>query len=963
MKKLCLWLSFGLLAVWLYGGSASIIALPVPAADLGNDPQKVAKWVRELSQKGLTIYYYNDFFLLAQCEKPDYPRASYLCKSDARGLYLLADKSANRDIPPGTELLWDLVTSRLIRTELTEAELRLRYHGKILPFGNTPMTLKSPSIQVPTYIPSRNFITDMLNLVSQDSLIGYVQHLQNYQSRYACHDNRIEIANWLSGKFQDFGYSNATLSLVPWQNSYQYNVTAMLPGSVYPESYILVGAHYDSQNWDCDPLQLSPGADDNATGVATILEIARIMKATNYQPRCSIVFVPLAGEEIGCIGTYGYIQHAQQSGMDIRLMINMDMIGNTLPHPQDNRMLLHSYDGCLEHAYYAAGLIAQYTDLSAVMGPLNEFITDSYPFWAAGYPAISFDEFWMSPVYHSSLDTVDYLDPGYFRKLAKSVLAMAAHYSYLSSPPTNLSVADTGSGSSLQLNWDAVTDPLVDHYKVRWGVSEWDFSFAADSYTNSFQITGLSEGDTCFIAVSSVDQSGLESYQTRASGIPMPIPRTPNGLSEMPQLDAIALSWNPNQELDLASYHLYRSLSEQNPGELIAVINAPQTTYCDSGLPGLIDYYCYRLSAVDFQGNESSLSSVVKSRPVTLDNGILIIDETMNYNGSNPFQPTDEMVDGFYSRVMQNLPVNASIDLEEHNELLRLADLGIYSSILWHGNDFSEFTRPSQIKAVLQNYLELGGKILFSVCHPSQAFELNGAYPAVFGADTFINTVLGVQGVSYTNSARFRYAISQMDVLNNLQVDSLKTPAGFEGHIFHVEGLVPVNSAEPFFCYGSDYQSETAQGIMNGDFVALRHNYGNGLAVLLSYPLYFMQESEVRELLHMIFVSWFNEPVQVVEDIVPVPTSLIVCNPFPNPFRKSTTIRLEGVDIQNYLMAEIFNLKGQLVWKTVINPANSVVELNWNGLDSNDRQLSSGIYIVKVFQKDKSRVSKLLHLK
>lgn len=966
MKRLLLWMGLGFTIIQAFCNTGSIVAIPMPYKDLQEQYQERNEWLKSLSESGMQVLYYNQSYLIAALDNYlEYPSAQVLSSVDNEGLYLLKARNTEPDknLPAGVNRLLDMDSCLLIQSSLPEQDIRHLVQGCLIPLRKEPISLESHRINLPEQLHTRNFITDMLGMVSQDSLMAYVQHLQNFGTRYAANTNRLNIANWLKNKLQSYGYGNTHLNPVPWQTDYQYNVIAELTGSVYPDSYVIVGAHYDSQNWTDDPMLIAPGADDNATGVAAILEIARIMKAVNYQPRCSILFISLAAEEIGCIGTYNYVANAQQNNMDIRLMINMDMIGNTIPYPDDQRMLLHSYDGCLDHAAYATQISALYTGLNAVLAPLNEFNTDSYLFWEYGFPAISFDEFWMSPVYHSTLDTVDYLDPVYFSKMAKNVLAMAAHYSHLSSPPAQLEVTDTGTGNSLRISWDASNDPLVNHYVVHWGESEWNYSYSAETTAMEFVINGLTEGTTCYIGVSAADPTGLESYQTTTSGVPLHIPRIPTGFTDLPQPNAIELLWAANQELDLAAYHIYRSLSETDPGSLVGIVAAPQTSYLDAQLPGLQSYYCYRLCAVDSDGNQGLFTNVIKSRPVSLDQGILIIDETMNYTGTNPFQPTDTMVDDFYNRITTGLQVSDAIDLEETGTYLRLADLGIYSSIIWHGNDFSNYIPPFDSKAALKDYINYGGQVLFSICHPGQAFELDAVYPASFAEDTFINQVLGIQGINYTNAARFRYAISQMGTLNSLQVDSLKTPIAFHNHIFHVEGLEPTTDADPLFCYGSDYDPTAAQGYLNGMYVGIRHVYGEGKAVLLSFPLYFMREDEAQGLIRTVLIDWFGEPVSVEDELAPSHPGVILYPPHPNPFQECVSFKLDKVDTRAPLKLEIFNLKGQLIRSMNFLPQHQQLDLSWNGEDFKGHEAGSGVYFVRVSQGQQSTVGKVIYLK
>ncbi len=85
-------------------------------------------------------------------------------------------------------------------------------------------------------------IPDIINLISMvnaDTLRAYVQHLQNYQARYALVDNHTEVANWIRGKFEDFGFTNTWMQEYPHNNSTQYNVIATIPGYLHPDIYIV----------------------------------------------------------------------------------------------------------------------------------------------------------------------------------------------------------------------------------------------------------------------------------------------------------------------------------------------------------------------------------------------------------------------------------------------------------------------------------------------------------------------------------------------------------------------------------------------------------------------------------------------------------------------------------------------------------------------------------------------------
>jgi hypothetical protein len=110
------------------------------------------------------------------------------------------------------------------------------------------------------------------------------------------------------------------------------NVLAYLPGQT--DEYVIVGAHYDHLGrGNFDSLapsqigQIHPGADDNASGTAGVLELARLMVSQNIRPKRGILFMDFAGEELGLLGSTYWVAHPTRPLDKAVAMINMDMIG------------------------------------------------------------------------------------------------------------------------------------------------------------------------------------------------------------------------------------------------------------------------------------------------------------------------------------------------------------------------------------------------------------------------------------------------------------------------------------------------------------------------------------------------------------------------------------------------------------------------------------------------------------
>ena len=110
------------------------------------------------------------------------------------------------------------------------------------------------------------------------------------------------------------------------------NILAYLPGQT--DEYVIVGAHYDHLGrGNFDSLapsqigQIHPGADDNASGTAGVMDLARILGSQHLQPKRGILFMDFAGEELGLLGSAYWVAHPTRPLEKAVAMINMDMIG------------------------------------------------------------------------------------------------------------------------------------------------------------------------------------------------------------------------------------------------------------------------------------------------------------------------------------------------------------------------------------------------------------------------------------------------------------------------------------------------------------------------------------------------------------------------------------------------------------------------------------------------------------
>lgn len=172
----------------------------------------------------------------------------------------------------------------------------------------------------------------LMDQVSKDSIYATIDHLQNYHTRRWDSQMVYEVQDWLYETYRGLGIDSVYLhDFIFSHHDTLYetsdNVIAIQRGVLYPDEYVVCGAHYDSYNLDSghpDSLR-APGADDNASGVAGVLETARLLSPCKFER--SIIYCNFAAEEIGLKGSAAYARDCAARMMDIVGYFNLDMIG------------------------------------------------------------------------------------------------------------------------------------------------------------------------------------------------------------------------------------------------------------------------------------------------------------------------------------------------------------------------------------------------------------------------------------------------------------------------------------------------------------------------------------------------------------------------------------------------------------------------------------------------------------
>ena len=149
----------------------------------------------------------------------------------------------------------------------------------------------------------------------------------DFNNRYYGHPSGQAAAEWIRDLWQGYaaGREHATVELV--QHSWtQPSVVLTIEGSHYPNEFVVLGGHLDSiSSGSGNPNFLAPGADDNASGIATLSEAARVMLTQNFRPKRTVQFMGYAAEEVGLLGSRDIAGAYEAAGTEVVGVLQLDM--------------------------------------------------------------------------------------------------------------------------------------------------------------------------------------------------------------------------------------------------------------------------------------------------------------------------------------------------------------------------------------------------------------------------------------------------------------------------------------------------------------------------------------------------------------------------------------------------------------------------------------------------------------
>jgi leucyl aminopeptidase len=171
-------------------------------------------------------------------------------------------------------------------------------------------------------------VRSMVSKVSADNIRASIQEFSNINTRFHGSPTGQAFAGSLKQKYEALaaGRDDVTVELFDHgSKTSQDSVVIRIRGKSKPDEIVLLGSHIDSVNWSSGSSSRSPGADDNASGTATNLEVFRVLMASNFQPERTIEIHGYAAEEIGLVGSQDMAQKYKAAGKNVVTMVQHDM--------------------------------------------------------------------------------------------------------------------------------------------------------------------------------------------------------------------------------------------------------------------------------------------------------------------------------------------------------------------------------------------------------------------------------------------------------------------------------------------------------------------------------------------------------------------------------------------------------------------------------------------------------------
>lgn len=351
------------------------------------------------------------------------------------------------------------------------------------------------------FAPIEGEVASVADAVSVSRIFGYESDLFAFDSKFITEPGNREAILYLTRTLESFGYVVEQQWFDPRPGVPSANVIVRLTGTVDPELVCTVSSHFDS-------VLRGPGADDDTSGTAALLDVARVLAGRNLP--ISVEFAFFTGEEAGLLGSREYVRRAQGDEKQIVCALNNDMIGWAESHRLDNT-IRYSNEGIRDVQHAAAALFSNLITYDAKYYKN----TDAHAYYEVygdivggigSYPVLG------NPNYHQASDRLETINHQLVAEVSRTTVATIM---LLASSPARLTGVITHELLvGIEVAWDPARESDVEMYRVRYVATDGErrtreFTFAAGAPLRAV-LGDAAPGTT--VEVKAVNRRGLDGW-------------------------------------------------------------------------------------------------------------------------------------------------------------------------------------------------------------------------------------------------------------------------------------------------------------------------------------------------------------------------------------------------------------------------------------------------------------------
>lgn len=418
------------------------------------------------------------------------PEYSWTPSADGTKVLITAERDGDTVSPERGVYITDLAH------RVTREEVRERVSANL--GREQALVAKGTRLFAPIAAEVRAVVAD----ASVPRIYGYEKELFDFDSKYVTQPGNKLAAAYLYDRYKSFGYE-------PEYQRFEYrvrngptgptaNVVATLKGTTNPELVYVVSSHYDS-------VPVGPGADDDSSGTAALLETARIL--ARHPLPATVIFASFTGEEAGLLGSREFVRRAVDGGLKIVGALNNDMIGWSNDYRLDNT-IRYSNAGIRDIQHAAA---MQFSNL-ITYDALYYKNTDAAAYYEAygdivggigSYPVLG------NPHYHQSHDLLDGINHQLIAEVAKTTTATVM---LLASSPSRLKDlrVDSFKNGTATVSWTPSPEKGVTDYLIAYGPASKPEAQQVRAVMPPAVLTGIAPGTT--VSVKAINAKGLEGW-------------------------------------------------------------------------------------------------------------------------------------------------------------------------------------------------------------------------------------------------------------------------------------------------------------------------------------------------------------------------------------------------------------------------------------------------------------------